>query len=69
MIHIGEATSSARHHACCRIKELLKRQVVESRGASLAERGDEIARETGTMDIHTHTYHGGGVKHRIDAGL
>jgi len=69
MVNIRQAAASARHHACCRIKEFLKRQIVEAGSPTLAEGRDKITRESGTMYVHTHTHHRGSVEHCVDASF
>ena len=69
VIDLGKAATATGHHAVGGIKEFLHRKVVETGGPTLAERCDEIARETGTMDIDPDTHHRCRVEHSVDTGF
>ena len=60
---------AACHHTFGNVEEFRQLHVVESGGSALAERRDERARESGAVDIASHAYHRGRIKHSVDAGL
>ena len=69
-VDVGERDVATFHHALGDGVEGLEGDVLETGGcAALLERGDEVARETGSVDVDAHAEDGGGVDHAVDAYL
>lgn len=66
-VGFGEGSASASHHFLGDGIEFGQLHIGESGGTAFAERSDEIAGESGAVNVHTHAHDGGGVEHGVDA--
>ena len=69
LVHLGKFHVAACHDFGGCLKKRVHVDGLHAGCRALGERGDERAREACTIEVHTHTYGGGGVEHGVDARL